>query len=93
MTDSAFSSSAQAAIQRPVILDKNETRANLSAEQFDDHYELEWTAKQIISKGYKRVSVLSLSPRYGHDRQSTVSRFPFSFQTNFCRILSQFITS
>jgi len=56
MTESAFSSSAQAAIQRPVVLDNNETREQLSAEQFSDYYELEWTANEIIAKNYKRVS-------------------------------------
>lgn len=56
MTESAFSSSAQAIIQRPVVLDKDETHVQLSAEEFRDYYELEWTANKIISKDYKRVS-------------------------------------
>jgi hypothetical protein len=56
MTESAFSSSAQAVIQRPVALDKSETHTQLPAEQFRDYYELEWTANEIISKNYTRVS-------------------------------------
>jgi hypothetical protein len=56
MTESAFSSSAQAVIQRAVVLDNNETRSQLSVEEFRDYYELEWTAHEIISKDYKRVS-------------------------------------
>ena len=54
--ESAFSSSAQAVIQRPVVLDKDEVHEQLSVEKFRDHYELEWTANEIISKHYKRVS-------------------------------------
>ena len=61
MTESAFSSSAQAAIQRPVVLDNSEARERLSAEQLSDYYELEWTANEIISKNYKRVSAVILS--------------------------------
>jgi len=61
MTESAFSSSAQAAIQRPVILDNSEAHEQLPAEQFSDYYELEWTANEIISKNYKRVSGALLS--------------------------------
>lgn len=59
MTESAFSSSAQAIIQSSLVIEK--TRAQLSAEQFNDHYELEWTANEIISKNYTRVSI-PLSP-------------------------------
>ncbi len=61
MTESAFSSSAQAVIQRPVALDKSETHTQLPAEQFRDYYELEWTANEIISKNYTRVSRALLS--------------------------------
>jgi hypothetical protein len=60
MTESAFSSSAQAVIQRPVVIDENETHVQLSDEQFRDYYELEWTTNEIISKDYKRVSTLLL---------------------------------
>lgn len=56
MTESAFSSSAQAAIQRNVVLDNSEAREQLSVEQLSDYYELQWTANEIISKNYKRVS-------------------------------------
>jgi len=59
MTESAFSSSAQAIIQRPLVLENNETPTQLSAEQFNDYYELEWTANEITSKNYMRVSVSS----------------------------------
>jgi hypothetical protein len=62
MTESAFSSSAQAIIQSSLVIEKQDgTRAQLSAEQFNDHYELEWTANEIISKNYTRVSI-PLSP-------------------------------
>jgi hypothetical protein len=44
MTESAFSSSAQAIIQKPLILENDETSEQLSAEQFSDYYELQWTA-------------------------------------------------
>jgi hypothetical protein len=60
MTESAFSSSAQAVIQRPVVLNKGETHAQLSVEEIRDYYELEWTANEIISNNYKRVSRPSL---------------------------------
>ncbi len=59
MTESAFSSSAQAIIQKPLVLESDDTSAQLSAEQFNDYYELEWTANEIISKNYMRVSVSS----------------------------------
>lgn len=91
MTESAFSSSAQAAIQRPVVLDNSETREQLSAEQFSDYYELEWTANEIISKNYKRVSGPSSPPRYDQDRHKTAYRLPSNFQTNFCKIPFQSI--
>ena len=57
MTESAFSSSAQEIIQKPLELEEDETRNQLSAEQFDDYYELGWTANEIISKNYTRVSI------------------------------------
>jgi hypothetical protein len=59
MTESAFSSSAQAIIQKPLILENDETSEQLSAEQFSDYYELEWTANEITSKNYMRVSASS----------------------------------
>ena len=59
MTESAFSSSAQAVIQRPLVVEDYETRTHLSTEQFDDYYELGWTTNEIISKDYSRVSVFS----------------------------------
>ena len=59
MTESAFSSSAQAVIQRPLVVENYEIRTQLSTEQFDDYYELGWTANEIISKNYSRVSVFS----------------------------------
>ena len=61
MTESAFSSSAQAIIQKPLVLESDETSAQLSAEQFNDYYELEWTANEITSKKFTRVSVSSFS--------------------------------
>jgi hypothetical protein len=66
MTESAFSSSAQAVIQRAVVLDNNETHSQLSVEEFNDYYELEWTAHEIISRDYKRVSRSSFS-KCDHD--------------------------
>jgi hypothetical protein len=59
MTESAFSSSAQAIIQKSLILENDETSERLSAEQFSDYYELEWTANEITSKNYMRVSASS----------------------------------
>ncbi len=64
MTESAFSSSAQAIIQKPLVLDNDETLEQLSAEQFNDYYELEWTTNEIISKDYMRVSVSSSLQRW-----------------------------
>jgi hypothetical protein len=64
MTESAFSSSAQAIIQKPLALENDETSAQLSAEQFNDYYELEWTANEITSKNYVRVSVSSSLTRW-----------------------------
>ncbi|KAI0290206.1 putative diphthamide synthesis protein-domain-containing protein [Russula brevipes] len=57
MTESAFSSSAQAVIQSSVVLDENDAHAPLSAEQFNDYFELEGTANEIISKNYKRIAL------------------------------------
>ncbi|KAI9461404.1 diphthamide biosynthesis protein [Russula earlei] len=54
---SAFSSSAQAVIRRPVLLDGNQTHEHLSSEQFGDYHDLEWTANQIITKDYKRIAL------------------------------------
>jgi hypothetical protein len=59
MTESAFSSSAQEVIQRPLVIENDETRTHLSTEQFNDYYELGWTANEIISKNYTRVSAPS----------------------------------
>ncbi|KAF8500350.1 diphthamide biosynthesis protein [Russula emetica] len=57
MTESAFSSSAQAIIQKPLALENDETYSQLSAEQLNDYYELEWTANEITSKNYMRVAL------------------------------------
>ena len=92
MTESAFSSSAQAIIQKPLVIDSDETSAQISAEQFNDYYELEWTVNEIISKNYTRVSVSS-STEIGNDDPNTAHRLPCNSQTNFCVILSQFITT
>ncbi len=70
MTESAFSSSSQAIIQKPLVLENDETRPQLLAEQFNDYYELEWTANEIISKMYTRVSASSLR------RWATMTRTP-----------------
>jgi hypothetical protein len=59
MTESAFSSSAQAIIQKPLVLESDETLSHPSSEQFNDYYELEWTANEITSKNYMRVSMSS----------------------------------
>ena len=93
MTESAFSSSAQAIIQKPLALENDETSAQLSAEQFNDYYELEWTANEITSKNYMRVSLSSSLTRRANDDPNTAHRLPSSFQTNFCMIPSQFITT
>ena len=52
MTESAFSSSAQAIIQKPLVLENDERFEQLSTEEFNDYYELEWTANEITSKNY-----------------------------------------
>jgi hypothetical protein len=59
MADSPFSSSAQQVIQRSIVLDPNQTNSQLSVEEIGDYYELEWTANEIISNNYKRVSNLT----------------------------------
>jgi hypothetical protein len=57
-----FSSSGQDVIERPLILDQNQSRV---AEELSDYYELEWTANEIISNNYKRVRTrLFLSTPY-----------------------------
>lgn len=71
MTESDFSSSAHAIIQKPLVLEDDETFAQLSAEQFNDYYELEWTANEIISKNYMRVSLSSALMRW-----ATMTRIP-----------------
>ena len=71
MTESVFSSSAHAIIQKPLVLKDDETSAQLSAEQFNDYYELEWTANEIISKNYMRVSLSSAPMRW-----ATMTRIP-----------------
>jgi hypothetical protein len=90
MTESAFSSSAQAIIQKPLVLENDERFEQLSTEEFNDYYELEWTANEITSKNYMRVS-LSPSNEMGNDDPNTAHRLPSNFQTNFCVIPSQFI--
>ena len=90
MTESAFSSSAQAIIQKPLDLENDEKPEQLSAEQFNDYYELEWTANEITSKNYMRVSVSS-SNEMGNDDPNAAHRLPSNFQTNLCAIPSQFI--
>jgi hypothetical protein len=66
-----FSSPAQDVIQRPVVLDQSQTHGQLTADEFRDYYELEWTANEIVSNDYKRVRRrLSL----GSDR--IVTNFP-----------------
>jgi hypothetical protein len=66
MTESAFSSSAQQAIQRSIVLDTDQTHTQLSVEELSDYYEVEWTANEIISNNYKRVSKHSSLPRYDY---------------------------
>ena len=57
-----FSSPAQDVIQRPLVLDQSKAHGQLTAEEFRDYYELEWTANEIISNDYKRVrEALSLA--------------------------------
>lgn len=91
MTESAFSSSPQAIIQKPLVLQNDETFEQLSAEQFNDYYELEWTANEITSKNYMRVSVASSLNEMCNDDSNIAHRLPSNFQTNFCVIPSQFI--
>jgi hypothetical protein len=72
MTESAFSSSAQEIIQRPLDIEEDEARTQLSAEQFNEYYELGWTANEIISKNYMRVSEhVLLSTEMGIDDPNT----------------------
>lgn len=56
-----FSSPAQDVIQRPIILDQSQTHGQLTADEFRDYYELEWTANEIIANDYKRVRRCRLS--------------------------------
>jgi hypothetical protein len=72
MTESAFSSSAQEIIQRPLDIEEDEARTQLSPEQFNEYYELGWTANEIISKNYMRVSEhVLLSTEMGIDDPNT----------------------
>ncbi len=61
LPESAFSSSAQAIVQKPLVLENNETPAQLFAKEFNDYYELEWTANEleIFSKNHMRMSAPS----------------------------------
>lgn len=91
MTESAFSSSAQEIIQKPLEIEEDETRKHLSAEQFNDYYELGWTANEIISKNYTRVSMASSLLKWATMTQTFHIRLPYNFQTNFFEIPFQFI--
>lgn len=91
MTESAFSSSAQEIIQRPLDIEEDEARTQLSAEQFNEYYELGWTANEIISKNYMRVSMFSSLLKWASMTQTLPHRSPSNFQTNFFEIPSQFI--
>ena len=55
--NTAFSSSGEDAITRPVELDSNEVALarNLSKEEFAAFYELDRIASEINSGGFKRV--------------------------------------
>ena len=90
MTESAFSSSAQEIIQRPLDIEEDETHTQLSAEQFNEYYELGWTADEIISKNYMRVSMFSLL-KWAARTRTLPLRSPSNFRTNFFEIPFQFI--
>ena len=90
MIESAFSSSAQDIIQKPLDIEE-ETHTQLSAEQFNDYYELGWTANEIIAKNYTRVSMLSSLLKWTTMIRTLLLRLPSNFQTNFFEIQSQFI--
>ena len=91
MTESAFSSSAQEIIQKPLDIEEEDTHTQLSAEQFNDYYELGWTANEIIAKNYTRVSMLSSLLKWTTMIRTLPLRLPSNFQTNFFEIQSQFI--
>lgn len=57
MADSvtAFSSSSEDAITRTIKVHPDTNADKLSAEEFNDHYEIEKTAAEILKNDYKRV--------------------------------------
>ncbi|KAF8711987.1 hypothetical protein AX14_013182 [Amanita brunnescens Koide BX004] len=59
MADSstAFSSSSEDAITRTIEVHPDTTTDKLSVEEFNDHYEIEQTAADILKNDYKRIAL------------------------------------
>jgi len=52
-----FSTSGEDAIRRTIPIHPDESALTLSPSQFEDFYEIERTATEILSGDYKRVSI------------------------------------
>ncbi|KAA1470859.1 diphthamide biosynthesis protein [Dentipellis sp. KUC8613] len=57
--NTAFASSGEDAIARPISLDEEEVQSttNLSPKEFLEHYEIDRTAEAIRSSGFKRIAL------------------------------------
>jgi diphthamide biosynthesis protein 2 len=57
----AFASSGEEVITRPIDVELDRSTANLSYDEFTDYYEIDRTVDEIIRGDYKRVSVVVCS--------------------------------
>jgi hypothetical protein len=55
--NTAFSTSGEDAITRSLDVDLDQTAKDLSLEEFNDFYDIERTAKEIINGDYKKVGL------------------------------------
>ncbi|KAF8632476.1 hypothetical protein AX15_001875 [Amanita polypyramis BW_CC] len=56
-TVTAFSSSSQDIITRPIDVQSDTTADQLSAKEFNDYYEIDETAQEILRNDYKRIAL------------------------------------
>ena len=57
MASTAFSTSDKDAIERTINVDIGETTSHLSSNEFEEFYEIERTAREIIQGNFNRVGV------------------------------------
>jgi diphthamide biosynthesis protein 2 len=78
MASTAFSTSDKDAIERTINVDIGETTSHLSSNEFEEFYEIELTAREIIQGNFNRVGVrfgtrLNVNSEHAGDRLDSPS--------------------